>query len=110
MSVTAPLEIEVEKLKEWLGDGKDIAILDVREDWEAAICKLPGAVLIPLGQLPARLAEVPKSDRLVVMCHHGGRSLRAMQWLRANGVSSAINLAGGIHAWAERVEPDMATY
>ena len=48
--------------------------------------------------------------KLVVMCHRGGRSLRATQWLRANGVSHAVNLAGGITAWAERVDPGMAVY
>lgn len=104
------MEIEVEELAESLHAKADLALLDVREEWETKLCALPGAVNIPLGQLPARLAEVPQAAQLVVFCHHGGRSLRAMQWLRANGVSQAINLAGGIHAWAERIDPDMATY
>lgn len=105
-----PIEIEVEELSAWLESQGDVALLDVREDWEVKLCALPGAVNIPLGQLPGRAAEVPQASRLVVFCHHGGRSLRATQWLRANGVSQAINLAGGIHAWAERIDPDMATY
>ncbi|WP_430398761.1 rhodanese-like domain-containing protein [Ferrovibrio sp.] len=105
-----PVEIEVEELSLWLEGKADVALLDVREDWEVKLCALPGAIHIPLGQVPARAGEVPKASRVVVLCHHGGRSLRATQWLRANGFSQAINLAGGIHAWAERIDPDMATY
>ncbi|WP_428246714.1 rhodanese-like domain-containing protein [Ferrovibrio sp.] len=105
-----PVEIEVDELSLWLESKADVALVDVREDWEVKLCALPGATHIPLGQLPGRAGEVPQASRVVVFCHHGGRSLRATQWLRANGFSQAINLAGGIHAWAERIDPDMATY
>lgn len=105
-----PVEIEPEELALWLQGKADVTVLDVRETWELQQCALPGAIHIPLGELPGRVGELPASSRVVVMCHHGGRSLRATQWLRSNGISRAINLSGGIHAWAERIDPDMATY
>ncbi len=106
----AQIDIQVEDLKQLRDSGADFAVLDVREGWELEICALPGAVHIPLGELPGRANELPKVGKLVVMCHRGGRSLRATQWLRANGISHAVNLAGGITAWAERVDPGMAVY
>lgn len=108
--MSLPLEITPKDLNKWLKGKDDVAVLDVREGWELQVCALPDAVHIPLGELPARVAELPRSGKLVVLCHHGGRSLRATQWLRANGISHAINLSGGIHAWASDVDPDMATY
>lgn len=103
-------EITVEMLAAWRKAGEAVTVLDVREDWELATCALPGAFHIPLGALPQRAGELPRDGRLVVMCHHGGRSRRAMEWLRQNGFPQALNLAGGINAWAERVDPEMPTY
>ena len=105
-----PAEIAVGDLDAWRKAGRDIAVLDVREDWEVALCALPDSVKIPMQQVPARTGELPQDKPLVVMCHHGGRSRQVTQWLRANGFPQAINLAGGIHAWAEQVEPGMARY
>lgn len=111
MSVASlPLEIDVITLDGWRRDGRAIAILDVREDWEVALCSLPESLHVPMQQVPARLNELPDDRPLVVMCHHGGRSRQVMQWLRSNGYPQAINLAGGIHAWASQIEPGMATY
>lgn len=86
------------------------ALLDVREPWELDICKLEGSVNVPLGTLPQNLAKLSKADPLVVMCHHGGRSMQAVMWLRAQGYANATNLRGGIHEWARQVESGMATY
>jgi rhodanese-related sulfurtransferase len=86
------------------------AILDVREPWELDICKIADSLAVPLGSLPQNLDRIPKSDPLVVMCHHGGRSMQAVMWLRAQGYANAVNLRGGIHEWAQQVEPTMATY
>jgi rhodanese-related sulfurtransferase len=105
-----PAEIAVGELEAWRRAGRDVAVLDVREDWEVALCALPDSLKIPMQQVPARRAELPQDKPLVVMCHHGGRSRQVMQWLRANGFPQAINLAGGIHAWAEQIEPGMAKY
>ena len=86
------------------------AVLDVREPHEFAIAHLPGSQLIPLRELPARLAEVEPWRELVVLCHRGARSLQAVQLLRAAGFHRARSLAGGIDAWAGEVDPDMARY
>lgn len=86
------------------------AVLDVREPHEFAIAHLPGSVLIPLRELPARLAEVEPRRDLVVLCHHGMRSLQAVELLRAAGFSRARSLAGGIDAWAAEQDPRLPRY
>lgn len=106
----APLEIDVNELADWRKAGRDMAVLDVREDWEVETVSLPDTQHIPMRQLPERVGELPKDKPLVVMCHHGGRSRQVTGWLRQNGFTQATNLAGGIHAWAEVIEPGMATY
>lgn len=106
----APLEIGVDDLAEWRRAGRDVTVLDVREDWEVATVALPDTLHIPMRQVPERVTELPRDKPLVVMCHHGGRSRQVTGWLRQNGFNQASNLAGGIHAWAEEVEPGMATY
>lgn len=93
-----------------VGEGRPVAILDVREPWEVEICALTGGVNVPLSELPARLAATPAGDPLVVVCHHGVRSAHAAAWLRAGGRANARNLAGGLDAWARRIDPSMATY
>lgn len=87
-----------------------MTILDVREGWERDLCGIGGSLHIPLNELPARLQELSKDDPLVVLCHHGMRSLRAVIWLRSQGFDQAVNLAGGIDAWARQIEPGMRTY
>jgi rhodanese-related sulfurtransferase len=91
-------------------EGGNVAILDVREPWEVEFCRLPDSIAIPLAQLPGQLSALPRDGMLVVLCHHGMRSQQAMQWLRANGVANAVNLTGGIDAWARLVDPSMRTY
>ncbi len=78
---------------------EDAVLLDVREldEWKAG--HVPGAVHVPLGELPARLSEVPAGEPLVVTCRGGGRSARAVQFLRESG-RKAVNLQGGMQAWA----------
>jgi len=109
-STDAPLQLQPADLDAWRQDGHGVTILDVREPWELEICRLSGSVNIPLGQLPGRAGEVPSDGRLVVLCHHGARSLQAVRWLRANGWAAAGNLDGGIDAWARQVEPTMGVY
>jgi rhodanese-related sulfurtransferase len=103
-----PFEMSVDELARERGPAA--SVLDVREPWELEICRLDGSIDIPLGTLPGRAAMLPRAGKLVVMCHHGRRSAQAVEWLRANGFPNAINLAGGIDAWARRIDPEMRTY
>lgn len=108
--MATPLEIEVERLDEMRKAGDDHVLLDVREGWERDICLVEGSVHIPLNQLPLRRDELPTDKPVVVICHHGGRSAQAMMFLRQSGWNNAINLAGGIDAWARRIDSTMKVY
>ena len=103
-------QITVQELDAWRRSGREIAVLDVREPWEIEICKLAGTLSIPLQTLPARVGVVPADRPVVVLCHHGMRSLQAVAWLHRAGLENAVNLAGGIDAWARQVEPSMRVY
>lgn len=107
---TLPPEIEVEELAERRRRDPVLAVLDVREDWERDICRLADTIDIPLAVLAQRAAELPRDGTLVVMCRSGKRSHAAASWLRANGFDNAVNLAGGILAWAARIDPSLRTY
>jgi rhodanese-related sulfurtransferase len=102
--------IQVEELRDMLKSATPPLIIDVREKSENDICSLPGSTLIPLGELPGRFGELPKDRPIVLHCHHGGRSGRATAFLRQNGYANAVNLAGGIHAWSERIDPAVKKY
>lgn len=102
--------IDAAALAAELEAGKDVFLLDVREQGEWQTCQIPGNTLIPLGQIPARLGEIPKDRRIVAYCHHGGRSGRALQYLEQQGFSDLTNLTGGIDAWAIAVDPEMTRY
>ena len=102
-----------EKLKEQPSAStmEPFCLLDVREPWEAKLCTLPGARLIPMGDLPSRAhRELDRNAHIVVYCHHGIRSLSAVIWLREQGFEQAQSLAGGIEEWARTVDPSMARY
>ena len=102
-------EIQVEELKRRLDAGEDLLILDVREPHEYQICNL-GGLLIPLSELPRRVHELDSSREIVAHCRSGPRSARAVAFLRQAGFRKARNLAGGILAWAARVDPRMPRY
>jgi adenylyltransferase/sulfurtransferase len=104
------LEINIDQFKEIRDNGNNVVVLDVREYHEYDICNIEDSVLIPLGELADRLDELNKDDEIVVHCHHGGRSMRATQFLRDKGFKNVKNLAGGIDAWAEKFDPDMPRY
>jgi len=105
-------QITASELRAWLADHAraNPLLLDVREPWEHRIARLESSLLLPLGQLAARVAELPPRAEIIVYCHHGHRSLAAAKFLRAAGFSTATSLAGGIAAWAEQVEPGMPRY
>lgn len=85
-------------------------LLDVRETWEFQLVHLPGSVHLPLGQLPNALTELDPEQEVVVICHHGIRSMHAAMFLQRAGFSRVINLKGGIDAWARDLDPQMAVY
>jgi len=98
------------QLHELLGGVSPPLILDVREKDELEICALPAFAHIPLGDLPAKWEQLPHNQIIVTVCHHGVRSLRAAAFLKSCGIGEVLNLAGGIQAWAEQVDPFMARY
>ena len=112
-AATAIPEVTVEDLKARIDRRAPVFILDVREPNEYQICRIPGSVLIPLAQLPARLAELPGPDdprELIVHCKMGGRSAKAVKQLQELGLGHAKNLTGGILAWIDRVDRSQPKY
>ncbi|HLF19880.1 MAG TPA: MBL fold metallo-hydrolase [Bacteroidota bacterium] len=103
------LEISVEELKEKLHRGEKLLLLDVREPVEFQIANL-GGQLIPLRQLPQRMKELNPNQEIIVHCHTGNRSARAVEFLHQNGFNNVKNLVGGIDAWSRRVDPKVPRY
>jgi len=97
-------------LKRRTDAGEALVVLDVREPDEIATAALPGATLIPMGEIPARYAELPSDRPIVVLCHAGSRSARVAQFLNENGYPNAVNLAGGIDAWSVAIDPGVPRY
>jgi adenylyltransferase/sulfurtransferase len=104
--------VDVEALRRRLEAGGPVQILDVRQPHEWEICNLGehGADLVPLGDLPEALDRVREDRPVVVHCRSGGRSARAVRLLRERGYENAVNLAGGILAWAQEIDPEMTEY
>lgn len=104
--------ITANELKKWLSDSSREApvLIDVREPWEFEICHIAPSELIPLKTLPTRYTEFKKEAPHVVICHHGNRSQQATLFLMNKGFSQVYNLSGGVEAWAQDVDPSMATY
>ncbi len=103
-------EISAKEAADLLREGK-ARFIDVREPWEFETARLPGSVLMPMGDVPARAhQELDPDERLVILCHHGMRSLNVAVWLRNQGFEQAQSLAGGIDAWSAEVDPAIARY
>ena len=106
-----PLEISVtdaKALREHSPDGT--VIIDVREPFELDICRVAGAVHIPMRQVPEQVDSLPRDKHLLILCHAGSRSRRVTEFLRARGLTTVSNISGGIDAWAVEVEPGMPRY
>ncbi len=103
-------EITVEQLKARLDARENFVLLDVREPYEFDIARIPGSKLIPLGQLHERLSELDTADEIVIHCKSGYRSANALRELQAAGFGKLWNVAGGILAWADRIDPTVAKY
>jgi len=98
------------ELKKRLDAGDDVFILDVREPNEFQICRIPGSILIPLGELPRRYAELPTDKDIVANCKMGGRSAKATEFLQSVGFKRVKNLKGGILDWIDKVDPSQPKY
>lgn len=103
-------EIEVSALAQMRREGAAHLVLDVREPQEVQICVITDSLCIPMQEIPGQLHRLPQDRPLVVLCHHGARSARVTAYLQQNGFDNALNLAGGIDAWARLVESDIRRY
>lgn len=108
--MTTVREISVQELKSRRDRGDNPLVLDVREDWELQLARIPDVVHVPMNQIPARLAELSRDAETIVMCHAGGRSMRVAQYLSNQGFTNVANLAGGIAAWSETVDATVPQY
>jgi rhodanese-related sulfurtransferase len=106
------LEIDVRTVKQLLDRGDRFTLLDCREPDEVTAACIAGSTHIPMREIPSRLEELEphKTGRLVVHCHHGGRSLRVTQFLRQQGFDQAQNMAGGIDAWSQEIDATVPRY
>ena len=104
-------EISAEEVKSKLDAGDAFTLLDVREAWEVETAKIAGAKLIPTGDVPSRAhQELDPDDHIVVVCHHGVRSMNVTVWLRQQGFEKAQSMRGGIDAWSRRVDGKVPLY
>ena len=104
------LEIMPIEVKQRLDKGEKLLLIDVREPHEHAICNITGAVLIPMGTIPANLQKLDVDEDVICFCHHGMRSLDVANWLRSRGVGSAKSMAGGIDRWSLEIDPKVPRY
>lgn len=104
--------LSAKALAQWLADAQRVQplLLDVREPWEYERCHIPDSTLLPMGEVSQRLAEIDSDKPVVVICHHGVRSLQTATFLKAQGFTQLLNLQGGIDAWASDVDPTMKKY
>jgi rhodanese-related sulfurtransferase len=104
-------EITPEEVKRKLDGGEAFTLLDVREPWEFETARIAGAKLMPMGDVPSRAnQELDPEDQVVVVCHHGVRSMNVTAWLRQQGFEKAQSMRGGMDAWARRIDNSVPLY
>jgi rhodanese-related sulfurtransferase len=104
-------EITPEEVKSKLDQGEQFILLDVREPWEFETAHMNGALLMPMGDVPVRAhQELDPEDHIVVICHHGVRSMNVTAWLRQQGFEKAQSMRGGIDAWSRRMDETVPVY
>ncbi|WP_303310333.1 rhodanese-like domain-containing protein [Hymenobacter sp. BT730] len=104
-------ELTPEALHTHLQEGSAVQLIDVRQPEEFDFCRIEGSLLIPLGELPRRVEELAIDKPIVLICHHGVRSMQALAYLQhRHGLTNLLNLRGGIHAWSQRVDPSVPVY
>jgi rhodanese-related sulfurtransferase len=106
-----PFEISPSEIKAKLDSGEPLRLIDVREPFEYAICRIEGAQLIPMRSIPQHLNELDDDGpAIVVYCHHGVRSLSVVDWLRSQGIENCRSMAGGIDLWSAQIDPAVPRY
>ena len=103
-------EITPEEVKTKLESGADFTLLDCREPWEYQTASIERTVNIPMGEIPARVQELDPDEHIVVLCHHGVRSMNVTAWLRQQGFEKVQSMAGGIDRWSRVVDPKVPIY
>ena len=104
-------EITSEAYQKLRSEPNPPVLLDVREPWEAETAAIPGAILIPMGEITSRAhTELDPDQPIVVLCHHGARSLSVTMWLRNQGFDRTQSLAGGIDQWSRTIDPTIPRY
>ena len=103
-------EISAQDLKARLDRNEPPLLLDVRQDWETKLCRLPNAVHIPIEEIELRTDELNPEDDIVVYCHQGVRSAAVAEYLRSLGFKRVRNLTGGVDSWARTIDPGMRRY
>jgi rhodanese-related sulfurtransferase len=104
------MEISAREVKRRLDAGEKLLLVDVREPQEHTICQIEGAVLIPMGTIPANLQKLDVDEDVICFCHHGVRSFDVANWLRSQGVASAKSMSGGIDRWSVEIDPNVPRY
>jgi rhodanese-related sulfurtransferase len=104
------LEVTPAELKKKLDAGEKLLLIDVREPWEHQTCRIEGARLIPMRNIPANLQTLDVEEPVICYCHHGMRSLDVAVWLQKQGVESARSLSGGIDKWSAEIDPKVPRY
>lgn len=103
-------EMSATELKARRDRGEKPLVIDVREEWELQLARIPDVVHVPMNQVPARIAELSPDAETIVMCHAGGRSLRVAHFLANQGFTNVANLTGGITAWSDEVDATVPRY
>lgn len=107
------LEISPKDAEARLKEGDKAILIDVREPEEFAVARIEGAELVPMQSVPGRIQELEgmaDDHDLLVMCHHGVRSLNVVAWLRERGIENCFSVAGGIDQWSREIDPEIPRY
>ena len=103
-------EIMPEEVKAQLEGAERPVLLDVREPWEIKIARIEDSKNIPMGDVPMRVQELDPDEHIIVVCHHGVRSLNVTSWLRQQGFEKVQSMRGGIDRWSRTVDPKVPVY
>ena len=106
-----PFEVSAFDVKRRLDSGEPLRLIDVREPWEFQLSRIEGAELIPMQTVAQQLQSLDRDEgTLIVVCHHGVRSLSVVDWLRRQGVENCQSMAGGIDHWSLQIDPAVPRY